>query len=125
MIDVVTEFVDGQLIVAKKNVSVNEPFFLGHFPNRPVMPGVMMLEAMAQAAAILALKSSDGVQPGKTVFLVGANDFKWKRMVVPGDTLTIRMEPVKKRRPLWIMKGEALVGTEVVASGSLSAVESD
>ncbi len=125
MIDRVVEAIDGDKIVTIKNVTVNEPFFTGHFPERPVMPGVMILEAMAQSAAFLAHVSSDGVLPGKTIFLVGANDFKWKKIVVPGDTLRIEMITYKKKRPLWMMKGEVTVDGKVVASGMLSAIESD
>jgi 3-hydroxyacyl-[acyl-carrier-protein] dehydratase len=95
----------------------------GHFPGQPVMPGVMVLEAMAQTAAVLAKQSVDGVKPDKTVFLVGATDFKWKRKVVPGDTLRIEMISVRKRRPLWIMSGEVTVDGKFVASGTLSAAE--
>lgn len=123
MIDKVIEFEDNKRIVGIKNVTSNEPFFPGHFPGQPVMPGVMILEAMAQTAAILAKKSIDGVLPDKTVFLVGATDFKWKRKVVPGDTLRIEMVSVRKRRPLWIMAGEVTVDGKFVASGTLSAAE--
>ena len=125
MVDKIVEFVDNERIVGIKNVTVNEPFFTGHFPERPVMPGVMIIEAMAQTGAILARCSVDGVIKEKTVFLVGATDFKFKRMVVPGDTLRIEMRSVRKRRPLWIMEGEASVDGKVVASGTLSAAEAD
>lgn len=123
MVDRIIEFVDNQRIVGIKNVTFNEPFFQGHFPGQPVMPGVMIIEAMAQTAAVLAKRSVDGVRPDKTVFLIGATDFKWKRKVVPGDTLRIVMESVKKRRPVWVMKGEVTVNGELVASGTVSAAE--
>jgi 3-hydroxyacyl-[acyl-carrier-protein] dehydratase len=125
LIDRIVEFVDNQRIVAIKNVSINEEFFQGHFPGRPVMPGVLILEAMAQTGAILARVSKEGVLPGKTVFLVGATDVKWKKQVVPGDTLRLELESVKKRRPLWIMKGTAYVDGKVVAQGTFSAAEAD
>ena len=123
LIDRVVELVDNQKVVAIKNVTFNEPFFQGHFPELPVMPGVLILEAMAQAAAILAKTSTDGVNPGKSVLLVGANDFKWKRKVVPGDTLRIEMRSVKKRRPLWLLDGEVTVNGKLVTCGSISAME--
>ncbi len=123
LIDKVVEFVDNQRIVAIKNVTINEPFFPGHFPGQPVMPGVMIIEAMAQAGAVLAKKSQDGVRPEKTVFLVGATDCKWKRKVLPGDTLRIVMTSVRKRRPIWVMAGEVTVNGELVASGTVSAAE--
>jgi 3-hydroxyacyl-[acyl-carrier-protein] dehydratase len=125
LLDKVTELVDGERIVGVKAVTFNEPFFQGHFPGRPVMPGVLILEAIAQTAAVLAKVSSDGVAPGKTVFLVGAQDVKWKRQVVPGDVLRIEVTPVRKRRPLWVMHGEVTVNGKVVASGTVSAAEAD
>jgi 3-hydroxyacyl-[acyl-carrier-protein] dehydratase len=125
MIDRIVEFVDNERAVGIKNVTMNEPYFTGHFPGRPVMPGVMILEAMAQTGAILAIRSNEGVAAGKTVFLVGATDCKWKRQVVPGDTLRIEMVSVKKRRPLWIMSGTVTVGDKIVATATISAAEAD
>lgn len=125
MIDKIIEFEDNKRIVGIKNVTANEPFFTGHFPGRPVMPGVMILEALAQTGAILARTSVDGVDPSKTVFLVGATDIKWKRMVFPGDTLHLEMHSLKKRRPLWIMSGVASVDGKMVASATITAAEAD
>lgn len=125
LIDKIVEFEDDKRVVAIKAVSGNEPFFQGHFPGRPVMPGVLILEAMAQTGAILAHKSSDGVAPGKTVFIVGATDVKWKKMVVPGDLVKIELVSVKKRRPLWLMAATATVAGKVVASAQLSAMEAN
>lgn len=125
MIDKIIELEDNKRVVGIKNVTINEPFFTGHFPGHPVMPGVMVLEAMAQTAAILAKTSTDGVLEGKTVYLIGATDFKWKRMIHPGDTLVIEMQSVKKRRPIWIMSGTVTVGGKVAVTGTLSAAESD
>jgi 3-hydroxyacyl-[acyl-carrier-protein] dehydratase len=123
LIDKVVEFVDNEKVVAIKNVTANEPYFQGHFPGMPIMPGALILEAMAQTGAILAIKSEDGVAKGKTVFLVGADDFRWKKKVVPGDTLRIEMKSVKKRRPMWVMSGEVFVDGKIVASGTISAAE--
>jgi 3-hydroxyacyl-[acyl-carrier-protein] dehydratase len=125
LIDKVVHFEDNQRIISVKSVSVNEPFFQGHFPARPVMPGVLVLEAMAQTGAMLAHKSSDGVVPGKTVFIVGATDVKWKKMVVPGDTLKIDLISVRKRRPMWVMDAIASVDGRVVSVAKLSAMEAD
>jgi 3-hydroxyacyl-[acyl-carrier-protein] dehydratase len=125
MVDRVLALEDNHRILCSKCVTINEPFFPGHFPGKPVMPGVMMLEAMAQSAALLARFSTAGIPDDKWVFLVGANDVKWKRMVRPGDTLHIEMKVVKKRRPLWILEGACTVDGKVVASGTISAMESD
>jgi 3-hydroxyacyl-[acyl-carrier-protein] dehydratase len=123
MLDKVIELIDNEKVVAIKCVTQNEEFFQGHFPNRPVMPGVLILEAMAQAGAILATLSEDGVKEGKYVYLVGATDVRWKRAVVPGDVLTIEMTSEKKRRPLWVMRGEVRVDGQLAASAVISAME--
>ena len=125
LIDRVVEFHPNEKVVALKAVSANEPFFAGHFPGEPVMPGVLILEAMAQTGAILAVKSPDGVEPGKTMYLVGAQDVKFKQKVVPGDILRIEMLNERKRRPLWIMKGQVFVGDTLVASATIRAAEGD
>lgn len=125
LLDRIVEFTDNVEAVGIKAVSANEPFFQGHFPGRPVMPGVLIIEAIAQVAAVMAKLSSDGIAPGKTVFLVGAQDVKFKRQVIPGDVLRIHVRSVKKRRPLWVMQGEVTVDGVLVASGTVSAAESD
>jgi 3-hydroxyacyl-[acyl-carrier-protein] dehydratase len=125
LLDKVIEFVDNEKCVGIKCVTINEGFFQGHFPQRPVMPGVLIMEAMAQTAAVFAKKSSDGVEDGKTMMLVGVEDFKWKKMVVPGDVLRIEMRSNKKRRPLWSLSGEVTVDGKLVARGIISAMEVD
>jgi 3-hydroxyacyl-[acyl-carrier-protein] dehydratase len=125
LIDKIVEYTDNVEAVGVKAVTFNEPFFQGHFPGRPVMPGVLILEAIAQTAAVLARMSSDGIAPGKTVFLVGAQDVKFKKQVVPGDVIRVHVRSVKKRRPLWVMHGEVTVDGVLVASGTVSAAESD
>ena len=125
LIDKVVEFEKGQRMVAIKNVTINEEFFNGHFPGKPVMPGVLIMEAMAQAAAMMALKSDDSLKGKGTVFLVGADNFKWKRMVEPGDVLRIEINFVKQRRSLLMVHAESSVDGELVASGELSAIVSD
>lgn len=123
LIDRVVELEDNHRIVAIKNVSVNEPFFQGHFPGRPVMPGALVLEALAQAGAILAKKSSKGVAAHKNLYLVGATNFRWKRQIVPGDTLRITMVGSKLRPPLWVMEGDVYVGDELAVKGTIQAME--
>ena len=123
MVDRVIEFVANQSIVAEKAVTVNEPYFVGHFPGKPVMPGVMVLEAIAQVAAILAKKSPDGIPPEKLIYLVGADKFRWKRMVVPGDVLRIEVKFQRVRRPIWNITGEVTVEGKLVCSGEVMAAE--
>jgi 3-hydroxyacyl-[acyl-carrier-protein] dehydratase len=122
-IDRVLEFEDGRRIVALKNVSINEPFFPGHFPEQPVMPGVLICEALAQAGALLAHCSEDGVEPGHVVVLAGLDRVRFRRPVLPGDQLHLEVQLVKRHRPLWRLRGVARVGGEVVTEADLSAME--
>ena len=125
MVDRVVELVDNQRCVTTKCVTINEPYFQGHFPGRPIMPGVLMIEAMAQTCAILAMKSTNGVKQGRAILLVGADEFKWKRQVVPGDVLRIEMTYYKRKGPYWMLKGTVSVDGNLVCSGTISAVETD
>jgi 3-hydroxyacyl-[acyl-carrier-protein] dehydratase len=121
LIDRVLDLVPDSYIVALKNVTTNEHFFEGHFPEKPVMPGVLICEAMAQAAAVFARYSEPVLLKEKNLYLVGADSFKWKKMVMPGDTLTITMRSVRKRNPLWVMEGDVMVDGSVVATGTITA----
>ena len=111
LIDRVEELVEGKSITAIKNVSYNEPFFAGHFPQEPVMPGVLQVEAMAQAGAV-AILSMEEFQ-GKTGYFGGIKNVKFKRKVVPGDVLRIELEIDKLKRNIGIGHGTAYVGDEV------------
>jgi 3-hydroxyacyl-[acyl-carrier-protein] dehydratase len=121
LIDKVLDLVPDSYIVAQKNVTMNEQFFQGHFPDKPVMPGVLICEAMAQAAAVFARYSEPVLLKEKNLYLVGADGFKWKKMVMPGDTLTLTMRSVRKRNPLWVMEGDVTVDGAIVASGTITA----
>lgn len=123
LIDKVVELDDHVRIVTKKNVSINEPFFQGHFPGNPVMPGVLILEAMAQTGVVFARLSTDALPDDKILYFVGANNVKWKRKVVPGDTLRIEMRFTKKKGPVWMMEGDVTVEGQLVASGAITAAE--
>ena len=118
LIDKVTECEPGNKIVAYKNVTVNEPFFQGHFPQKPVMPGVLIIEAMAQATCILALESEQ-VSNSAIFLLVGVDKARFKRQVEPGDQLVLEMEFVKRRRDLWVFTGSAKVDGKVAASAEI------
>jgi beta-hydroxyacyl-ACP dehydratase FabZ len=124
-IDRVLEFEDGVRIVALKNVSINEPFFRGHFPEQPLMPGVLICEALAQAGALLAHRSTDGVGPGRVGVLAGLDRVRFRRPVLPGDQLHLEVSLLKRRRPLWKMRGTARVDGQVVAEADLSLMETE
>jgi 3-hydroxyacyl-[acyl-carrier-protein] dehydratase len=122
LVDRVLEIEPGR-ICALKNVTVNEPFFNGHFPGRPVMPGVLIVEAMAQAGAILALSERGGDPEAGFFMLTGLDKVRIRRPVVPGDQLRIEVKILKRHRPLWRMSAVAQVGQEAVAEAELSAME--
>ena len=107
LIDRVEEIVEGEKIVAVKNVTMNEPYFVGHFPQEPVMPGVLIVEAMAQAGAVAVLSMEQF--KGKTAYFGGIDKAKFRRKVVPGDTLRIEVEIIKLKMNAGIGKGTAYV----------------
>lgn len=114
LVDRVLELEPNERILAIKNVTINEPFFVGHFPHAPVMPGVLIIEAMAQAAAILSFKSQNLVPDEKLMVLfAGIDRVRFKRPVLPGDTLRFEMKFKRQMRSMWIYEGRALVGDEV------------
>lgn len=120
LIDRVTEYDVGKSLTAIKNVTMNEPFFQGHFPNKPVMPGVLIIEAMAQAAALLGCVSMSEERPEDALYyLAGVDDVRFKRPVEPGDQLVISIEFVKVRRNLWKFNATANVDKHFVASATL------
>ena len=120
LVDRVLELEPGQRIVAIKNVTVNEPFFNGHFPHAPVMPGVLILEAMAQAAAILSFKTQNMIPDENSVlYFAGIDNARFKRPVVPGDTLTFEMKIERQMRTIWKYSGTARVAGELAAEADL------
>ena len=119
LVDRVLEVDQDKRIVALKNVTINEPFFKGHFPGTPVMPGVLTIESMAQTGAILLLleRSAD---LGKTlVYLMGIDEAKFRRPIVPGDQMRIVAEVIRRKSTVWKMKGEVYVGSELAAEAVL------
>lgn len=119
LIDRVVEFEAEKRIVAIKNVTINEPFFSGHFPGKPIMPGVLIVEAMAQAGGVLAFKTFPSVQGN--VFFMGIDDARFRKPVVPGDQLRMVVEVIKHRREIWIFQGSAFVTEQKVAEARLMA----
>jgi beta-hydroxyacyl-ACP dehydratase FabZ len=118
LVDRVVELVDGQRIVALKNVTFNEPFFQGHFPGNPIMPGVLVVEAMAQAGAFLLLHSRPENR-GKIVYFAGIDKAKFRRPVIPGDQVRLEVEVLKLRSRTCLMRGEAHVADKLVAEAEI------
>lgn len=120
LVDRVVELNLGESITAIKNVSINEPFFDGHFPQKPVMPGVLIVEAMAQAAGILGFKTQDKTPADGSLYLfVGADNVRFKRQVVPGDQLLLKVEYVSDRRGIWKFQCSSFVDDQLAASASI------
>lgn len=121
MVDRVVEITSGKARTIK-NVSHNEPFFVGHFPGNPVMPGVLIVEALAQSAAILALAELKS-ESQRMFMLTGIEKARFRRPVVPGDQLEMEVTVIRSRGPLWKMNAVARVGGEIAAEAELSAME--
>ncbi len=128
LVDRVIQFESGQSLTAIKNVTINEPFFNGHFPSQPIMPGVLIVEAMAQATGLLGFRTmGEEPQTDMLYILVGIDKVKFKQQVVPGDQLELHAELLRHKGKLWIFKTEARVDGKVVASAEIkcAAVESN
>jgi beta-hydroxyacyl-ACP dehydratase FabZ len=121
LVDRIVELGKGR-VVTIKNVTFNEPYFAGHFPGHPVMPGVLIVEALAQSGAMLAL-SEVGGDPTRLFMLTGLDKVRFRRRVIPGDQLRMEVKILKFHRPLWRMKAVAHVGDELAAEAELSAME--
>ncbi|MCW8829124.1 MAG: 3-hydroxyacyl-ACP dehydratase FabZ [Gammaproteobacteria bacterium] len=124
LVDRVLECEPGKRLVAIKNVSVNEPMFTGHFPERPIFPGVLIMEALAQATGILAFKTTNTKPDGSSLYyFAGIDNCRFKQPVLPGDQLVLEVEVVKEKRGIWKFKGEAKVDGKVVASADLMCAQ--
>ncbi len=124
LVDRVLECEPGKRLKAIKNVSVNEPMFTGHFPERPVFPGVLIMEALAQATGILAFKSQGTKPDGSTLYyFAGIDNCRFKQPVLPGDQLVLEVEVLKEKRGIWKFSAEARVDDKVVASAELMCAE--
>jgi 3-hydroxyacyl-[acyl-carrier-protein] dehydratase len=123
LVDRVVEYVPDFSLVAIKNVTINEPFFPGHFPVRAVMPGVLILEALAQAAAILASQTEEWKLRKPLFYLAGIENARFKKVVVPGDQLHLSVELTKRKAGVWKFKGTALVEGQVVCTAEMTSAE--
>jgi 3-hydroxyacyl-[acyl-carrier-protein] dehydratase len=122
LVDRVTELQPREYIKGIKNVTINEPFFPGHFPGQPIMPGVLIIEAMAQFAGILAYRS--GIE-GKSMYFMSIEKAKFRRPVIPGDQLNFEIRAVKQRGPVWKFQGSVTVEAKVVAEAEITAMITD
>jgi beta-hydroxyacyl-ACP dehydratase FabZ len=123
LVDRIVEWDPGKRIVGIKNVTINEPFFQGHFPGHPIMPGVLIVEALAQTGGILALKAMGG---GKRIaYFTGIDNCKFRRPVIPGDQLRLEITVIARKGPMWKMHGEALVNGFIAAKGDVTATIPD
>ena len=120
LVDRITDFEHGKRIVGIKNVTINEPFFQGHYPGHPIMPGVLIIEAMAQAGGLLLMEEVQNPDE-KVVYFMTMDNVKWRRPVVPGDTLVFELEMVQFRRHTCKMRGQAFVDGHLVAEADFMA----
>jgi len=126
MIDRVLSFEHQKTLTALKNITANEPIFTGHFPQAPIFPGVLILEAMAQSCAMLAFKSQDGYPSEKTLYLlVGIDDARFKQQVIPGDQLHFEVTVLKVRRGIWKFSAVATVDENVVCTATVIIAENE
>jgi 3-hydroxyacyl-[acyl-carrier-protein] dehydratase len=124
LVDRVLECEPGKRIVAVKNVTINEPFFVGHFPHHPVMPGVLIMEALAQAAGILSFKTMGTKPDADSVFyFVGIDNARFKKPVTAGDQVHLHVEILRQMRGIWKYKAEARVNDQVVAEAELMCAQ--
>ncbi len=122
LVDRVIEMEPEKRVVGIKNVTYNEPYFPGHFPGRPIMPGVLIVEAMAQTAGVLALASVSEEEKKKPVYFLGMDNVRFRKPVVPGDQLRFEVEVTRHRKSVWGFKGRAFVDGKLVAEADLLAM---
>ena len=124
LVDRIIEFVKGEQIVGVKNVTINEPFFQGHFPDHPIMPGVLILEAMAQVGGVFAILAEE-VGENQVPYFVGIDKARFRKPVLPGDVLILALELQKVRRGIYSFLGKATVDGKLVAEAELKATFAD
>lgn len=119
LVDRVIDFEEGKWLKAVKNISINEPCFTGHFPGQPIFPGVLILEAMAQATGVLAIKSYGKLKEGELYYFAAVDNARFKRPVVPGDQMVIEVTFLKERRGITVFTGKAYVDGKIVCEADL------
>lgn len=123
LVDRVIDYKEGESIVALKNVTFNEPHFMGHFPSKPIMPGVLIVEALAQTAAIFVVKTmKDSDTSNKLVYFMSIEEAKFRKLVIPGDSLHLHVTKEKNRANVWRFSGEAKVNGQIVAEATFTAM---
>jgi len=125
LVDRIIEIELDKRIVGIKNVTYNEPFFQGHFPGRPIMPGVLIIEAMAQTAGVLAFKSMPDEYLKKPVYFLGMDNVRFRKPVIPGDQLRLELEVTRHRHSIWGFRGKAFVDGKLAAEADLLAMLGD
>lgn len=122
LVDRVEDLVSGESATGIKNVTINEPFFPGHFPTKPVMPGVLIIEAMAQTAAVLVVHTEGSDIEGKLVYFMSIDGARFRKPVGPGDTLHIKIEKERQRGNIWKFKGKAFSNDVLMAEATITAM---
>ena len=121
LVDRIESLKAGEEIIGIKNVTINEPFFAGHFPGNPIMPGVLIIEAMAQVGGVLAFHSSPKEWAGSLVYFMGIDKVRFRKPVVPGDQLRLKLTTIRQKQRVFKMRGEAYVEDTLVAEAELMA----
>lgn len=124
LVDRIVDLVPGKSIIGLKNVTFNEPFFQGHFPGRPIMPGVLIIEAMAQVGGVLAYMTTQAHLQNKLYYFIGMDKVRFRRPVVPGDQLIMELTTIRGGKRVWKMAGKATVDGEVAVEGEFMAAMS-
>ncbi len=125
MIDRVVEIELDVRAVGIKNVSINEPHFQGHFPRQPVMPGVLIVESMAQTAAVLVVETLEGAAAGKLVYFMSVDEARFRKPIFPGDQIRVEVSKLRNRGPVWKFRGEAKVDGKLMAEAVFTAMIMD
>jgi 3-hydroxyacyl-[acyl-carrier-protein] dehydratase len=125
LVDRILDLTVNEKILGLKNVTINEPFFQGHFPGKPIMPGVLIIEAMAQVGGVLAVRSAPELMEKRLIYFLGIDKVKFRKPVVPGDQLILELTALRRGQRVWKMQGKAFVKEQLVAEAELTAAVAD